>query len=186
MQNRKAPSFQEYAASMMANREFKLMSLPERGLLMTMRYECWENNSVPINVADLAKCLGFEVSEIKMALTSRVKHFFKEFGDSYICPELEDYREHLKDRKLKQSAGGKKGAKITNSAKSREAAVENAHIRTSNDSSNSRVTRQASRESLVKLNTNQLSKVNQNQHLDSNHIHRDFIDDYDSNDIDLS
>ena len=36
-QNRDAPAYQEYAANLLARREFRAMSLPERGLLYTLR-----------------------------------------------------------------------------------------------------------------------------------------------------
>ncbi|MDD2775937.1 MAG: hypothetical protein PHU06_08275 [Gallionella sp.] len=36
-QNREPPAYQEYAATMLANKNFRLMSLEERGLFFTMR-----------------------------------------------------------------------------------------------------------------------------------------------------
>lgn len=113
-QNRKAPAFQEYAAQMLVNKEFKLMTLEERGLLSSMRYWCWENKEIPSSLTELAKYLGFSVEEIKNALTDRVKSFFNEIDGSFTCPELDNYREHLEERKAKQSAGGKVGSSITN------------------------------------------------------------------------
>jgi len=111
-QNRKPPAFQEYAASFIANKNFRLMSLDERGLLMTMRFECWENLAVPSNRAALAKYLGFD--EANFPLTERVLSFFIIYEQNFICPELEDYRTHLFGIREKQSKGGKKGAMITN------------------------------------------------------------------------
>jgi hypothetical protein len=114
-QNRKPPAFQEYAASFIASKNFRLMSLEERGLLMTMRFECWENLSVPSNRATLAKYLGLD--EASIPLTDRVLSFFITYEQNLICPELEDYRMHIKERREKQSKGGKKGAKTTNEAR---------------------------------------------------------------------
>ncbi len=114
-QNRKPPAFQEYAASFIANRNFRLMSLEERGLLMTMRFECWENLAVPSNRAELAKYLGLD--EAGMPLTDRVLSFFIDYEATLICPELENYRQHLKGIREKQSNGGKRGAEKTNKAR---------------------------------------------------------------------
>ncbi len=113
-QNRKAPAYQEYAASTLANRQFRLMTLAERGLFHTLRLECWENKQVPSNDHQLAKYLGYEVSEIQIALTDNVKSFFVESNGLFSCPEIEDYRQHLDDIKIKQREGGKRGAAMTN------------------------------------------------------------------------
>jgi len=113
-QNRKAPAYQEYAASMLSNRHFRLMSLAERGLLYTMRLECWENNQTPNSPTDLAKYLGFSITEIENALTNNVKSFFIEEYEVFISQELDDYRKHLEDYNAKKIAGGKKGAAIKN------------------------------------------------------------------------
>lgn len=109
-QNRHPPAYQEYSAAMIANREFRLMSLAERGLLYSMRLECWENHTLPSQPAKLAKYLGFQEEEIKAALPA-VLPFFKLDDEGFLySPELEDYRKHLEDRLAKQAAGGKRSA----------------------------------------------------------------------------
>lgn len=162
-QNRKPPAYQEYAASIMAKREFKLMSLAERGLLYTIRLECWENRIIPNDPAKLAKYFGFSESEIGMAFTTNLKGFLKNTGVDYVCPDLEDYREHLEQIRLKQSKGGKAGASLTNS-KRRERAE-------------SQDTRQDTRDSLAKLNPDQNSQA---QSLEEDVIDDDFVSDYES------
>jgi hypothetical protein len=112
-QNRKPPAYQEYAASTLANRQFRLMTLAERGLFHTLRLECWENKQVPSNGHELAKYLGYEVSEVQKALSDNVKGFFIESNGLFSCPEIEDYRQHIVERRVKQSAGGKQGAAMT-------------------------------------------------------------------------
>ncbi len=150
-QNRKPPAFQEYAATFLASKDFRLMSLEERGLLMTMRFECWENLNIPSNNEELATYLGFRSN---IPLTSRVMSFFVKRDSVLICPELEDYRQHINERKAKQSIGGKKGAKKTNYE---------------------RATRQGTCESLVQFNLEQLSS---NQSLESDYINDEFVKDY--------
>jgi hypothetical protein len=153
-QNRKPPAFQEYAATFLASKEFRLMSLEERGLLMTMRFECWENKNVPASPAELAAYLGLKNSNAP--LTSRVMSFFVEQGTTLVCPELEDYRQYLKERREKQSNGGKQGAKKTNAF---------------------RLTQQGTRDSLVELNSN---KFNQEQSLEKEVIDDEFVRDYEN------
>jgi hypothetical protein len=85
---RPAPAFQEYAADMLANRNFRVMNLEERGLLMTLRYECWVNQSVPANCDELAKTLGVPEVNITKAMTHRVKSFFTVNGQEMVCDEL--------------------------------------------------------------------------------------------------
>lgn len=108
-QNREPPAFQEYAAAMMAKTEYRLMSLAGRGLLYTMRLECWVNRRLPPDVPRLARVLGFNADEVA-ALMLEVKPFFAIDQNGLYCPELEDYREHVDERRQKQSEGGKQTA----------------------------------------------------------------------------
>ena len=166
-QNRKAPAYQEYAATMLSNKHYRLMNLAERGLLFALRLECWENQELPANVNELAKYLGVQPSEISNAFTERVKAFYKVEVDKLTCPELDDYRQHLNDRKAKQSEGGKRGAAKTNAK--------------FNDSGNPQPTRQGSRESLVK---HSLDKQSKTQSLENGHIstpiNDEWVNEYDS------
>ncbi len=174
-QNRKPPAYLEYAATILANRHYRSMTLAERGLLYSIRLECWENKQVPVSPEELAEYIGCNFSEIK-ALTDRVKSFLYEKDGSLICPELEDYRQHLEDRRLKQSTGGKGGAAVTNAKKNKS--KQDANLQIVNDSGNSQVTRQGSVGSLVKSSTVKSSQV---QSLETGVVNDPFvreIDDY--------
>lgn len=57
-QHRDPPAYQEYAASMMARTEYRVLSLEGRGLLYTLRNECWVNGQLPADPATLARVLG--------------------------------------------------------------------------------------------------------------------------------
>ncbi len=160
-QNRKPPAFQEYAATILSSKAFRFMNLSQRGLLFTMRLECWVNQSIPSLSNELATYLGLNPQEISDSLSSEVVSYFNDAEGSYICPELEDYRQHLEEQKQKKSAGGKKGAAITNS-KWKEMGSANPQV---------------TRESLVQLSTVKLSS---NQSLERDYIHDDFVNDYES------
>lgn len=162
-QNRKPPAYQEYAATILADRNFRLMTLVERGLFFSMRLECWQNSEVPANENDLAKYLGYELSEIQQALTKHVKSFFTLNNSSFYSPELEDYRQHLDERKTKQSEGGKRGAAIVN-GKPNKPGKQYSASDSANSSGNSQVPRRGEGGSLVKLST---EKQNQTQSLES-------------------
>lgn len=109
MQNRPAPAYQEYAAAMMASTSYRVLGLAERGLLYSMRLECWVNQSLPENPATLAKILGFDPAEVAAALPAVMLFFRKENG-FITSPELDDYRRHLEAIRAKQSDGGKQSA----------------------------------------------------------------------------
>ena len=173
-QNRRPPAYLEYAATMLANRHFRLMNIAERGLFYTIRLECWENKQVPASPDELAKYIGCDIAEVKTALTDKVKSFLYEKDGSLTCPELEDYRQHLDDRRLKQSMAGKGGAAITN-AKKKAAKDANLHMET--DSGNPQVPRQGSVESLVKSSTVKPSQV---QSLENGYIDDKFVREYES------
>lgn len=113
---RNPPAYQEYAASMLSNPAFRLLTLDERGLLYTLRLECWANFKVCSSVEDLATILNLDVHRVRRALSS-VMHFFEEVDGSLHCPELDMYRLDLERRRQRQSMGGKKGAATSNSQK---------------------------------------------------------------------
>jgi hypothetical protein len=110
---RPAPAFQEYASDFLAKREFRMMSLSERGLLMTMRFECWVNKFVPSDRSELAVMFGISDQDVQAYLTPRVLSFFKKVGTDLICIELEAYRENREATHNAQSKGGQKGGKAT-------------------------------------------------------------------------
>jgi len=104
------PWFYCYAANYLSNKHYKLMSLEERGLWISIFMECWVNGSVPSENQELAKWLGFDEAKIKVAMTLNLRFFLEEVDGSLISPELEDYREKFLKTRLKQSIGGKDGA----------------------------------------------------------------------------
>jgi len=111
--NRPPPAFQEYASDILSDRNFRMLSLAERGLLMTMRLECWVNKFIPATPSELSILLNLNPSNVQEALTDRLVGFFERHGDNFYCPELEAYREELAARKEAQSAGGRKGGETT-------------------------------------------------------------------------
>ena len=119
-QNRDAPAFQEYAASMMARTEYRVLSLEGRGLLYSMRLECWVNGGLPSATPMLARVLGFEAEPVERAL-AELKAFFTIDNGMYRCQELDDYRAHLEERRQRQAEGGRAGAAKTNKGRSRSA-----------------------------------------------------------------
>ena len=107
-QGRDAPAFQEYAASMMGRMEYRLLNLSQRGLLYTLRLECWVNQSLPRDPKKLAIILGLPVDEVTTGLPYLSK-FFHFNGEILTCIELEKYREYLQEKRNRQSEGGKEG-----------------------------------------------------------------------------
>ena len=174
-QNRDAPAYQEYAASLLAQLPFRTMTLQDRGLLYTMRLECWVNVRLPNNPNDLAKVLGLPVTEVASSLAA-VMPFFEAVGNFIVSPELENYRAYLAERKNRQSQGGKRGSAITNSKRSRlEKAMNLGNSSTS--SSLLQVPRRGKVESLVQSST---AKPSQNQSLGRGGSTDSFVSDYES------
>lgn len=157
-QNRPPPAYMEYAAASLANRDFRILSLAERGLYHTIRLECWVNGSVPSDAAVLARMLGFTKDEVESALAS-LGQFFTDVGGSLVCPELEDYRAHLAGIREKQSKGGKVGAAMTNDGRkpSKRKGKDKEQSPFDDDPSNPRVTRNSTRESLVQFSSVQFN-----------------------------
>lgn len=174
-QNRDAPAYQEYAATILAQLPFRIMRLQDRGLLYTMRLECWVNVRLPHSHNDLAKVLGLPVAEIAGSLAA-VMPFFEVVDGFIVSPELESYRAHLEDRKNKQSHGGKLGSAITNRKRKRPAKTADDGV-SSIPSSTSRLPRQGRGESLVQSST---EKPSQNQPSERGVITDPFIAEYEA------
>lgn len=104
---------------MLASIDFRAMTLQERGLLYTMRLECWVNRTLPADPGRLAKILGIEREDAVGCLPS-LMGFFKEQGGTLTCPDLDYYREYLASIRAAQSEGGKRGAKRTNTRRNPE------------------------------------------------------------------
>ena len=104
------PYFPCYAANIIASKEYRLMSLLERGLWISMYLECWPNKLVPSDTRELAKYLGFDEGEVSKAKTKNLMTLFLLKDADIVHPELELYREEILQRRLKQSKGGKDGA----------------------------------------------------------------------------
>jgi len=113
LQNRSAPAFQEYAATMLADFTFRSLSPSWRGVLYTLRLECWANKRLPADPCVLSKALGMPKDVITDCLP-HLNPFFKIQDGWLFSPELEDYRKYLDDVRKSKSEGGKKGAAKTN------------------------------------------------------------------------
>ncbi len=174
-QNRPPPAFQEYAANMIASVQYRTLSLPERGLLYSMRLECWVNQALPEKVELLAKVLGYSCEEVRQALPA-IMPFFAVRGAVIVSPELEDYRAHLAGIRDKQSSGGKRGAAKTNE-KRKGADDSPAMPNADKHAGDSQLTRASTRESLAKPSSDQPSKA---QPVKEGGIHDDWLGDYDA------
>lgn len=160
-QNLAPPSYLEYAANMLASLPFRTLSLQERGLLYTMRLECWVNLRLPVTHNELSKVLGLSVEEVAGSLPVLMAFFDLQDG-FIICPSLENYREYLVEKRRRQSNGGKIGSSITN-RKLKRSLKKSEPIVESTTPSNSQVPDQGSNESLIQPNTVHSNIVNQSQ-----------------------
>ena len=162
-QNRKPPAYQEYASPMLADISFRSMNMEARGLLYTLRLECWVNYGMPSEIETLSTVLGKSVTP---DMLKAVDSFFAIDDKQITSPELDDYRVHLEERREKQSEGGKKGAKATNTKRK--------------VTGNSQVPRRVSDESLVQSSS---TKQSQNKLIvgkNYNYLDKDGIDPLDA------
>lgn len=167
-QSRDAPAYQEYPANFMARIQYRVMSLAERGLLLTLRHECWVNKQVPADPRILARMLGFEVNEVSAALPA-VMPFFALAGGCIVCPELDAYRAHLEGIRERQSQGGRQGAAKTNSKHTKPL--------TNDGPGDSTGDPRVRRESLVQLSSVQPSSI---QVLSETPVSDEWVNEYDS------
>ena len=105
------PFFPLYAANCLASKPFKMMTIEERGLWITIQMECWVNGSVPSDLKDLAKYLGLGHDEVQRSFTQKQLSFLQKVGVELKSPELEEYRKKYMDNREQQRLGGIEGAK---------------------------------------------------------------------------
>lgn len=169
-QNRKPPAYQEYAASVIASADYRMLTLTARGLLYTLKLECWENRQVPREPTALSRFLGVSEEELRSTLP-QVMFYFQIEGRFLICPEIEDYRQHLADTRAKQVAGGKKGA-----ARANERRLQMTQAATGNTLEVSQGSTTGSLDKLSPDKSNSNSVINK----EVSDEHKQWLDDFDS------
>lgn len=106
------PWFRMFAAHYLADRNFRTISLEERGLILSMLLECWASEDIPKNPNELGQILGVPVDQVKRALTSKALSFFNERGDCYHSSFLDDQRNKFLEARKARIEGGQKGSAI--------------------------------------------------------------------------
>ena len=84
------PYFPLYAANFLASRPYKLMSLQQRGLWISIYMECWVNGSLPADLNEMAKLLGFPALEVEQSISQLLYSFVEEVDGQLISKELEN------------------------------------------------------------------------------------------------
>jgi hypothetical protein len=105
---RRPPAFPEYGSDLLSLESVKLMSLGERGLLATLRWHLWANDTVPADAKLMARLLGLDAQEVQQNLTDRVLSFFapaEQDKTRLVCPELQAQMARLLWRRDRQAAG---------------------------------------------------------------------------------
>lgn len=104
------PYFPLYAANTMASKPFRLMTLEQRGLWITLMMECWVNGGVPSDLGEMAKFLGLSVEEVSRSFTDLQTFSLDKQGSQIISNELEEQRQKYLSSREGKSKGGKLGA----------------------------------------------------------------------------
>jgi uncharacterized protein YdaU (DUF1376 family) len=107
---KQAPAVQIYPSDIMATKEYRLMTLEQRGLFISLYLDLWVNREAPLEISDLSRYLGYSEIDTQNAFTEHLFQFFEIRNDSIVCESHEEYMAKLVERRKKQSAGGKKGA----------------------------------------------------------------------------
>ena len=105
------PYFPLYAANIIASRPYRLMSLGEKGLWISITMECWVNGGVSADFGEMSKMLGVTEAEVRNFFSKYLTVFFEKVSGQYISRELEEYRASYENTRKLKSEGGKKGAK---------------------------------------------------------------------------
>jgi len=109
---RNSPFYRLFASDLIANFNYRFMDIDERGLLFSMLNEYWISDSLPSDINQLSKILGFDVEKVKKAKTNNVMAFFTEDNEKIKSKELAIYKEQLREQRILMSNGGIKGQLI--------------------------------------------------------------------------
>lgn len=116
---RSPPAYQEYASDLLADHRFRSMTFGERGLLFTIKLECWVNERVPKDSTALENFIRATSDEMQRFFTPRVRSFLSEGEKHFLFPELENQKFNFQLKRSLQSKGGRNGGLKTQS-KNRE------------------------------------------------------------------
>ena len=94
----------------MSSKPFRLMTLEQRGLWITLMMECWVNGGVPSDLQEMAKFLGLPIEEVSRATTALQTFSLDAEGSQIVSRELEEQREKYLSSREGKSKGGKLGA----------------------------------------------------------------------------
>ncbi len=111
---RARPAWLSYASDWIADETYSMASARERGLLFSMLNYAWVNGSVPADPARMAKALGVELDDCKLAFDDLIRrHFQRAAHDSnrLVCPELERQRSEDAEFRRKKALAGQKGGR---------------------------------------------------------------------------
>lgn len=115
-QKLRAFTFQFNPSAMLTNMAYRRLNNDGQALLFRLYMEYWENpGTLPSDPKELAIILSKTEEEIACNLPSLAPLVIDENG-FIVVPELRDYREHLDERRKRQSEGGRVGALKTNAA----------------------------------------------------------------------
>jgi hypothetical protein len=169
----------EYAANVLASMPFREASIAARGLLYTLRLECWVNGQVPSDPKRLCRVLGLQ--DDLAPLLPEIASFFDIDGEHMTCIDIELYRAEAKARQEKLSAGGKAGADKTNFNRKITGAATPSANPSATPSATPSTTPSGSRRPL-RLDQVNLDQVNsiQTQSLEGGSTYKDFVDEYES------
>lgn len=105
----KSPAFQFYANEFLMDEHVTLMSMQERGVYITLICKCWNEGTLPCDVAKLAKLCSVPFAAFKRLWPSIAPCFRSNGADRLIHPRLEKERKKQREyRKRQADAAGKR------------------------------------------------------------------------------
>jgi uncharacterized protein YdaU (DUF1376 family) len=106
-----SPAFQFYPNDFIADPNTMLMTAEEVGAYTLLMAFCWKEESLPDNMADLAKLSRLTKGKFKKAWETRISKCFEKNSDgNFIHPRLERERKKQKQYRENKSRAGKMGA----------------------------------------------------------------------------
>lgn len=115
----RAPAFQFYPKDFLADERVRLMSMPERGVYITLICLCWSEGTLPADTQTLSRIAGMPVASFRK-LWPAVEVCFRPSprdASRLIHPRLERERQKQRAYRRRQADNGRKGGRPPNSGK---------------------------------------------------------------------
>lgn len=104
-----APAYQEYTFNLNGSRKFQLLSHIERSMFFALKFELWQNDTIPYDFSVMARIIPIFTPKEFETYLPKLEWYFEISNNEITCPELMNQKKNTIERKKGNSKGGTNG-----------------------------------------------------------------------------